>query len=261
MRNVACHDHAVQQRLPSLLDRPILFAHRGARAHAPENTIEAFALGLRLGATGLESDVWMTKDAVAVLDHDGIVRRGRRRHPIGELTKEELPDHIPSLRQLVEECGTGFHLSLDLKQDGIGTTVVNTIKACGADLLERLWLCHPVVEELAAVRSCDLTVKLVNSTRLTRMREGPERRAATLAATGVDAVNMHHTDWTGGLTALFHRFERVSFGWDLQFEHVLRPAIRMGLDGVYSDHVDVMVDAMRAEYVPPGEIDLRRNIT
>jgi len=124
-----------------------------------------------------------------------------------------------------------------------------------------LWLCHPGVEELAALRSCDLTVKLVNSTRLTRMREGPERRAATLAATGVDAVNMHHTDWTGGLTALFHRFERVSFGWDMQFEHVLRPAIRMGLDGVYSDHVDLMVDAMRAEYVPPGEIDLRRNIT
>ena len=33
----------------------------------------------------------------------------------------------------------------------------------------------------------------------------------------------------------------------MQFEHVLRPALRMGLDGVYSDHVDVMVDAFRAE--------------
>src|SRR5262249_9005601 len=43
----------VQQRLPSLLDPPIAFAHRGARAHAPENTIEAFRLALRLGATGL----------------------------------------------------------------------------------------------------------------------------------------------------------------------------------------------------------------
>ena len=53
----------VQQRLPSLLDRPIMFAHRGARAHAPENTLEAFALGLRLGATGLESDVWLTATA------------------------------------------------------------------------------------------------------------------------------------------------------------------------------------------------------
>ena len=52
---------------------PIGFAHRGARAHAPENTLEAFRLALRLGATGLESDVWLTADGVAVLDHDGAV--------------------------------------------------------------------------------------------------------------------------------------------------------------------------------------------
>ncbi len=79
------------------------------------------------------------------------------------------------------------------------------------------------------------------------MKEGPERRAAILSAAGIDAVNLHHTDWTGGLTTLFHRFRRVCFGWDMQFEHLLRPALRMGIDGVFSDHVDVMVDAFRAE--------------
>ncbi|MDQ1372669.1 MAG: glycerophosphoryl diester phosphodiesterase, partial [Actinomycetota bacterium] len=54
-----------------LLRPPIGFAHRGARAHAPENTLEAFQLALKLGATGLESDVWLTHDGVPVLDHDG----------------------------------------------------------------------------------------------------------------------------------------------------------------------------------------------
>ena len=33
----------------------------------------------------------------------------------------------------------------------------------------------------------------------------------------------------------------------MQFEHVMRPALRMGIDGVFSDHVDVMVDAFTAE--------------
>jgi hypothetical protein len=33
----------------------------------------------------------------------------------------------------------------------------------------------------------------------------------------------------------------------MQHEHILRPALRMGLDGVFSDHVDVMVDAYKAE--------------
>jgi glycerophosphoryl diester phosphodiesterase len=247
----------VQQRLPSLLETPILFAHRGARAHARENTLESFSLGLRLGATGLESDVWITADGVAVLDHDGVFRDGRRKRSIPDCAASSLPTHIPTLADLLRECGTAFHLSLDLKQDGIGPAVIDTVRGTAPDLLPRLWLCHPGVEELAALRPHDPTVKLVNSTRLSRMSRGPERRAATLADLGIDAINMHHSDWTGGLTTLFHRFERVAFGWDLQFDHVLRPAIRMGLDGVFSDHVDVMVDALAAEYVPPGAVDHR----
>ena len=78
-------------RVPSLRRPPIGFAHRGARAHAPENTIEAFSLAIRLGATGLESDVWLTADGVPVLDHDGVVRRGVRRRPIGEVERKDLP--------------------------------------------------------------------------------------------------------------------------------------------------------------------------
>ena len=89
----------MQQRLPSLLDPPITFAHRGARAHAPENTLEAFELALRLGASGLESDVWLTADGVAVLDHDGVVKKGLRKRPISEFERAELPEHIPTLRR------------------------------------------------------------------------------------------------------------------------------------------------------------------
>ncbi|MFO7793863.1 MAG: glycerophosphodiester phosphodiesterase [Candidatus Nanohaloarchaea archaeon] len=105
----------MQQRLPSLLDPPITFAHRGAKAHAPDNTLEAFELALRLGATGLESDVWLTADGTAVLDHDGVVRNGLRKRPISTLDRSELPAHIPTLKELLETCGTGFALSLDLK--------------------------------------------------------------------------------------------------------------------------------------------------
>ena len=96
----------MQQRLPSRLDPPITFAHRGARAHAPENTLEAFDLALRLGASGLESDVWLTADGVAVLDHDGVVKKGLRKRPISEFERAALPDHIPTLLDLLQTCGT-----------------------------------------------------------------------------------------------------------------------------------------------------------
>jgi glycerophosphoryl diester phosphodiesterase len=237
----------VQQRLPALLERPIGFAHRGARAHAPENTLEAFELGLRLGATGLESDVWLTRDGVAVLDHDGVVRVGRRKRSIADLDRADLPGHVPALTDLFARCGHDYHLSLDLKGAGSGPTVIAVVREAAPDLMPRLWLCESDVARLTALRPLDPDVRLVNSTKLGRMKEGPERRAAVLSNAGIDAVNLHHTEWTGGLTTLFHRFRRVAFAWDLQFEHALRPLLRMGIDGVYSDHVDTMVDAIAAE--------------
>jgi len=245
----------VQQRLPSLLDPPITFAHRGAKALAPDNTIEAFTLALKLGASGLESDVWVTSDGVAVLDHDGEIKSGfLRKVPIGALRRDELPAHIPALTELFDTCGTGYHLSLDLKDDLAGPVVIRTIRERAPELASRTWLCDHDLATLAALRPLDDDVKLVNSTKLSRMDEGPERRAARLAELGIDGVNLRRSDWNGGLVALFHRFERTAFAWDLQHEHLLRPMLRMGIDAVYSDYVDRMTSAFQAEIGSGGAV-------
>ena len=76
-------------------------------------------------------------------------------------------------------------------------------------------------------------------------RTGPERRAAALARAGIDAVNLHHTEWTGGP----HRPLPPLRGPVLRLGRPARPdprrAARRGIDAVYSDHVDRMVDALR----------------
>lgn len=236
-------------RLPALKVPPIAFAHRGARAHAPENTLEAFELALRLGANGLESDVWLTADGEAVLDHDGIVgRRGLRRRRISQVTRAELPPHVPSLADLYATCGTGYDLSLDVKDPAAFARVLAVATAAGDGAVGRLWLCHHDWEVVAGWRERSAEVRLVDSTRLGRIKEGPERRAATLAAAGIDAVNMHNVDWTGGLVTLFHRFDVLAFGWDAQLPRVLAELVDMGIDALYSDHVDRMVDAVAAAY-------------
>lgn len=241
----------MQQRLPSLLDPPLTFGHRGARAHAPENTLESFELALRLGASGLESDVWLTADGIAVLDHDGIVRRGVRRRPIREFTRAELPAHIPTLADLLERCGTDYDLSLDLKDPDSAPAIVDVVRNADTAMLERVWLCEASLERVVSLRATfdvDSTpVRLMQSTRLDRIAETPEQRAAALGRHGIDGLNLHRTDWTGGLVALVHRFGLMAFGWDMQLEHELRDALRMGLDAVYSDHVDTMLDAFHAE--------------
>jgi glycerophosphoryl diester phosphodiesterase len=228
-----------------LLRPPIGFAHRGARAHASENTLDAFRLALRLGATGLESDVWLTSDGVPILDHDGVVRSGLRRRPIASQAREQLPPHIPTLAELYETCGTDYQLSLDIKDDRAVPAVIEVARSAGDGAVRGLWLCHPSWEQLAKWRPLSDSVRLVNSTRLRRLKEGPELRAAHLANAGIDAINMHASDWTGGLTTLFHRFDRLALAWDAQFPRVLRSMLEMGCDAVYSDHVDRMMEALK----------------
>ena len=227
--------------MDSLRQPPIAFAHRGARAHARENTIEAFRLALKLGATGIESDVWLTADGVAVLDHDGVVRRGPLRRRIGALQRADLPEWMPALDELYAACGADYDLSLDVKDPAAVEPVLASAR--GARAIERLWLCHPDWQRVAGWRALSDDVHLVDSTRRQKIKEGPERRAASLAEAGIDAINMHYTDWTGGLTTLFHRFDRLAFAWDAQFDRVLDEVLRIGVDAVYSDHVDRMVDA------------------
>jgi glycerophosphoryl diester phosphodiesterase len=242
----------MQQRLPSHLDPPLAFAHRGARAHAPENTIEAFTLARRLGATGIESDVWVSSDGVAVLDHDGVVRRGVRRVPISQIARADLPQHIPTLEEFYAACGTEFDLSLDVKTPAAYEAIADVVRAQGPEVPQRTWLCDPDLDRLVEHRDTLADFRLAHSTRLTKLAVTPELHAARLAELGIDVMNMHHTDWSGGLVVLFHRFGVLAFSWDLQFDHQLEGALRMGVDAVYSDHTDTMMDAMAREVGLPG---------
>lgn len=215
-------------------------------AHAPENTLEAFSLGLKLGANGLETDAWTTADGHAVLDHDGVVRKLARSRPISTLRLSELPSHIPTLAALFEKCGTDFDLSIDIKDEQSFASTTETARNSGFDE-SRLWLCHYSSAVVIAQRPLLQNIRLVNSTRANRIKEGLEMRCAKLSTNGIDGLNMHHTDWTGGSATLVHKFGMFAFGWDCQYDYVLSTALRMGLDAVFSDHVDTMVETYKNE--------------
>ena len=55
--------------------RPLVFAHRGGAALAPENTLAAFDNGLALGADGIELDVHLSRDGTVMVHHDRTLDR------------------------------------------------------------------------------------------------------------------------------------------------------------------------------------------
>lgn len=60
--------------------RPWVIAHRGASGHAPENTLAAFERAVQLGATFIETDLHLTRDARFVAIHDATVDRTTNGH-------------------------------------------------------------------------------------------------------------------------------------------------------------------------------------
>lgn len=91
----------------------MLIAHRGARAFAPENTLEAIDKAAALGADAVELDVHLTRDDVLVVVHDEDLTRctdartrfpGRGRYHVADFTLDEI-------RQL--DAGAWFAAELD----------------------------------------------------------------------------------------------------------------------------------------------------
>ena len=107
-----------------------IFAHRGASAYAPENTLEAFSMAMEQGADGIELDVQLTKDGEAVVIHDETIDRvsdGKgyvKDYTLKELKAFSFNNHmetyagtrIPTLQEVLELVKPGeMKVNIELK--------------------------------------------------------------------------------------------------------------------------------------------------
>jgi len=115
--------------MPHLFSLPKVWAHRGARSAAPENTMAAARAALAQGADGWELDVHLTLDGEVVVTHDHGLRRvtdiasrpgmpTRRHHVVNRLT-------LGQIRSL--DAGSWF-----VRRDPFGTVAAGEI---GTDAL------------------------------------------------------------------------------------------------------------------------------
>lgn len=100
---------------PSGGKAPLIYAHRGDRSRAADNTLEAFALSVEAGADGIECDVRRTADGVLIMSHDPT-------HgdlpPLCDLTFAELRDaapEVPTLAETLEGVPSRVYLNVEIK--------------------------------------------------------------------------------------------------------------------------------------------------
>jgi glycerophosphoryl diester phosphodiesterase len=110
-------------------DAPLVIAHRGASARAPENTLAAFRLAASMGAHAIELDAKLTRDGEIVVHHDRSVERTTNEFGmVHQLTLEEIRkldagsafgeayagERIPTLREVLELFHGGLLINIEL---------------------------------------------------------------------------------------------------------------------------------------------------
>ncbi len=107
-----------------------IIAHRGVSAYAPENTLSAFRLAVKLGADGIELDVQRTKDGVLVVCHDQFVDRTtngtgafsdltwdeiRHLYVYDKSRKSSVIEHVPTLRDVLAILPNRYLVNIEVK--------------------------------------------------------------------------------------------------------------------------------------------------
>jgi len=152
--------------------RPLIFAHRGASAHAPENTLAAFELAVAQGADGIELDAKLSADGEVVVIHDATVTRttggeGRvsqltlatlRELDAGSFFSEKYKgEKIPTLAEVFETIGNHVIINVELSNyytvplDGLAEKVCKLVKRFG--LQENVLFSSFLPSNLARARS------------------------------------------------------------------------------------------------------------
>lgn len=113
----------------SYLPRPSIFAHRGSKAHAPENTLAAFELAISHKADAIELDVKLCADRHVVVMHDNTVDRTTdgtgqvRKLTLAALKELDAGSHfdvafrgepIPTLEEVLEAVGRRIPINIEL---------------------------------------------------------------------------------------------------------------------------------------------------
>jgi glycerophosphoryl diester phosphodiesterase len=245
---------------------PIAFAHRGGAAEGDENTIDAFTRAVRLGYRHLETDVHTTADGVAVVFHDKTTDRllGRPGR-VGELRWRDLTTvrvggaaAVPRLADLLG-AWPAVYLNIDVKSDAAVEPTVTALDAAKARdrvllasfddrRLRRLrGLAGPDVPtslgQLAVTRLWAASRLVPGATARPTHRFGPRpRRLGTAIAAQVPLRRGRLTVTDRRLVRYVHRLGLAVHVWTVDDAGQIRGLLELGVDGIMTDHVDVLRD-------------------
>lgn len=234
--------------------RPLVLGHRGASAHAPENTLAAFRLAAEHGADGVELDAKLTADGQIVVMHDATVTRttgaaGR----VSEMSLAQIKtldagiyfgeqfagERVPTLEEVLRfAAGLGRRFLIDIELtnystpgDGLAAKAAALVSELGMESSviftsffphNILWMRRHIPEVTAGL--------LAWAGRTGALSRGwPGRRIAP------ELVLPYHTDISDGYIAGEHQRGRKVIAWTVNSVEEIRRLSDRGVDGIITD--------------------------
>ncbi len=262
--------------------RPLVFAHRGGSALAPENTLAAFDNGLALGADGLELDVHLSRDGFVFVHHDRLLDRTTDlRGPIAERTAGELSradagfafragDGFPfrgrgiGVPTLADVLGRyrDARIIIELKANSaqLARATLDTVRAAGA--IDRVCLSSFGWRILRFVRAAEPAV--ATSASREEVRWALYRSWCRWPVSRVPYEGYQVPEWAGRTRVVSPRFIETAHEaglavqvWIVDTELDARRLLGWGADGLITDRPDVVTPIVR-QWVRPDTTETDR---
>lgn len=245
--------------------KPLIIAHRGASATAPENTLAAFRQAIEDGAEGIEMDVRLAKDGVPVVFHDAQLNRVGRCEgrvidysstqlqtlDVGSWFNEKNPknyasvfskERISTLKQTLNFLNSYkglIYIELKAKKTEIETlvkAVCEEIKKSA--LLENIIVKSFKLEAIPRIRQICPNVKtaaLFAPKIMTILRK--EKNLLTLAdELGADQVSLHFSLLTSSLTKKADEKKFPLTIWTVDSPMWVKRALNLGVEAIITNN-------------------------
>jgi len=255
---------------------PVNFAHRGGAKIVPENTLEGFREGLRVGAGVLELDVHALADGTVVVHHDETVDRTTNGSgAIREMTLAEVkrldagyrftPDggktyphrgegvKVPTLEEVYREfTDVPINVEIKGKRPDIEETVWRIIEGAGAE--ERTLV---VSEDSGTIRrfreasggsvaTASSSAELIFFWLLSRLRLIGLSKPSYQALQGPETYKGLRIVTPELVRGAHERGLRVDV-WTIDHEPDMRRLLGFGVDGIMTDRPDILTRVLRGK--------------
>ncbi len=233
------------------LSHPTIFAHRGASAQAPENTLAAFELAVAHQADAIELDAKLTADGHVVVIHDPTVDRTTGNHGrVKDLTLAQLQsldagsffsekyrgERIPTLEQVFETLGKRIFINVELTnyntpRDHLVETVCMLVKKFG--LQKSVIFSSFFASNLSKARA--YLPDVPRGLLAFRGFLGAWARSFGFAFGKYQALHPNLKDVTPQQVQRVHRLQRRIHVWTVDAAEDMRRLFGWGVDAIFTD--------------------------